>query len=261
MSELKKINLPFLETIKRSFLYVIFNGNTFLKVSFIGLVILIFEALSGFPMMCSLNPQNCSKNNIQLVSNLLIFLISAAVIINYCRAVVLKSAPDYMSLGFLRRISKYILVMLSLSFAIIVVAVLASLIFRMIGNIDGNVIYLVSAALGLILVVCMSPIFLYLAAIAIDNNELSIRQYFILSRGNYNKIFWGQTLLMFPGVILMFFISAIYQLYPAEEFIGKLVYTIFLVVASLFDTCVKGSFFAHIYQYFIFYKNKQDDIV
>ncbi len=256
MTESKKINLPFWETLRRSFMYVIFNGDAFLKVSLIGIVILVYEAFSGFPMMCSLDPQSCSQNSMQLVSNLLTFFVSVAVIINYCQIVVLKNKPDYISLEFLHRLSKYILVLLILSFSIVIIAVSASLIFRLIGVFESNVIYFISVALGLLLAICISPLFVYLGAIAVDDKNLTIRQAFALCKGNYNKIFWGQTLLMFPGVILVYTISAIYQLYPTDGYIGKLIYVLLLVVVSLFDTCVKGSFFAHIYQYFIFYKNK-----
>lgn len=255
----KEINLPFGETLKRSFLYVILHTNLFLKVSFIGLVVLIYEMMSGFPMMCSLNSQLCLKNNVQIVSNLLTFLVSVAVIINYCRAVVLKNSPDYVSVGFLRRFSKYILVMLSLSFLILIMAVLISVLFKLIGVVEGSTIYIISVILGLFLVVCISPLFLYLGAIAVDDKTLTIKQVFTLCKGNYNKIFWGQTVLMLPGMFLMFIITTLYQLSPTDDYIGKLIYVFCLIAASLFDTCIKGSFFAHIYQYFIFYKNKQID--
>lgn len=257
MNELKKINLPFGETLKRSFLYVTFNADAFLKVASIGMVVLIYEAFSGFPMMCSLNPQSCLQNSWQMISNLLTFFVSVAAIINYCRVVVLKSNPDYMSIGFLRRLSKYILVTLGLGLSIIFIAVSVFLIFRLISFIDESTVYMLSALLGVILSICASPLFVYLGAIAVDDSDLTIKQTFVLCKGNFNKIFWGQTLLMFPGVILMFAISAIYQIYPTDSYFGKLMYVFCLVVASLFDTCVKGAFFAHIYQYFIFYKNKQ----
>ena len=119
MTKSEEINLPFIETLKRSFNYVLCSPRLLLGSISIGLVAFIYEIFSGFPILCSLGVQICEENTTQSLSNLIIVLVSVAIIINYCRGIILKSSFDFRSLSFMRRIVLYILAAIGLYFAIL----------------------------------------------------------------------------------------------------------------------------------------------
>ncbi|MBR2033456.1 MAG: hypothetical protein IKA03_02155, partial [Alphaproteobacteria bacterium] len=61
MTNIKAHNLPFLETIKRSFVYSIYNFSLFLKVSSVALFLVIIEAFNNFPILCTLGEGDCPQ--------------------------------------------------------------------------------------------------------------------------------------------------------------------------------------------------------
>ena len=267
MKNQKMINLPFVETVSRSFMYTLCNWELFLKTVSPGLVVVVLEMFSGFPILCSLSNTACADPNSLMarLSALLVLLISVAVIINYCRAIILKAPVDFLSCVFVRRVLFYILATLLLALAIILpfilLAVFYGVILEMIGNNiePGAVSYLVLGIALIALCVFLAPVFLVFAAITVDDRTMTVKEAFRLSRGNYNKIFWGQAVLMIPGAVAVFLLSLIYQAMAVESYAVKFIFMVMVLGLSFLDSCFKASFFAHIYQYFTFYKDKELD--
>lgn len=261
MTKSEKIKLPFIETIKRSFNYVLSDPKLLLCSISIGLVAFIYEVFSGFPLLCSLGVQNCNADTSQSVSNLIIVLVSVAIIINYCRGIILKTSCDFRSLSFVRRIALYILTAIGLYFAILLLGGTASAIISSVFYLFGY--SAVSEIFGLIFLIMMmasaiilAPIYILFAAIAVDDRGLNLKEAFKITKGNNNKIFWGQIVMMLPCGSLMILLSVLSAYTGAESYMAKLLYCITLLLISFVDSCFKASFFAHIYQYFTFYHNK-----
>lgn len=261
MSKSEEIKLPFIETIKRSFSYVLGTPKLLLGSISIGIVAFIYEIFSGFPILCSLGVQVCEESTKQSVSNLIIVLVSASIIINYCRGIILKSPFDFRSLSLVRRIALYILTAIGLYFAILLIGVLSSAlvssVFYLLGYKGINEVFsLVLLIMMVVAAIILAPVFVLFAGIAVDDKTLSLKEAFKITKGNNNKIFWGQIIMMLPCGSLMVLLSVLSAYTGAESYMAKLLYCITLLLISFVDSCFKASFFAHIYQYFTFYHNK-----
>ena len=57
------IKLPFWETIRRSFIYVLARPRLFLQVSAIWFAFLIYEVICGFPSACKFPTATAGKAN------------------------------------------------------------------------------------------------------------------------------------------------------------------------------------------------------
>ena len=262
MKEQKIINLPFLETLSRSFMYTLYNWELFLKVISVGVIAVLWEMFNGFPVLCSFSDAECVGGAAQSVSSLLILLISVGIIVNYCRAIILKAPIDFRSGGFFRRVLFYILASFLLMLTIVVPFILLTLLYGMIlgfigmENDVGNMTYLFSAVILVAWCICLAPVFLVFAAITVDDKSITVKQAYALCKGNFNKIFWGQTLLMIPVAIVVYLLALLYQAMGVESYVVKFIFMVLALALSFLDSCFKASFFAHIYQYFTFYKDK-----
>lgn len=262
MKEQKTINLPFVETLSRSFMYTLCNWELYLRVVAVGIIAVLWEMFNGFPVLCSFSNADCVGGAAQSISSLLILLISVGIIVNYCRAIILKAPIDFRSDGFFKRVLLYIWTSFLLMLAIVVPFVLATLLYGMILglfgiNADvGNITYLFSVVVLVAWCICLAPIFLVFAAITVDDKSMTVKQAYALCKGNFNKIFWGQTLLMIPVAVVVYLLALLYQAMGVESYVIKFIFMVLALALSFLDSCFKASFFAHIYQYFTFYKDK-----
>lgn len=256
MATKNKINLPFGETIKRSFLYTIFNGKLLAKVLSFGLVLLAYEIWSGFVGLQALSVKSSlSEDDWRVIaSNLLHMMVSIAVMVNYSRFIILKSPLDFGSLSFFRRV---IVLMLAMFIFIFGISIPLTLLFSLVQALGIPVLYLISLLAIIAIVICVSPISLYFIGIAIEDKNMTLREAFSITKGNYNKIFWGSVLIMIPCMIATLVLGFLYNMYLPESYILKLVFSLVFISLSLLDTCLKASYFAHIYQYFTFFKKEK----
>ena len=265
MKNQKLINLPFVETVSRSFMYTLCNWELFLKTASLGLVAVVFEMFCGFPVLCSLSSDVCTGTPVwaQRLSSLLVLLITVGIIVNYCRAVILKAPVDFRSFGFFRRIVFYILATILLILAVVLPFVLLAVAYGMLLGLSGSSIEpgaVSFLSFSIILVgwcICLAPAFLIFAAITVDDKSMTIKEAYRLAKGNFNKIFWGQVILMVPGAIAVFLLTFLYQTMGVESYPVKFIFMVMVLGLSFLDSCFKASFFAHIYQYFTFYKDKE----
>jgi len=188
------------------------------------------------------------------VGKLLNLVVSVAVIVNYCRFVILKEALDFYSLAFFKRVFLYIIASVLFALSLIIPAAIISAIASIASL---TWLYSVGAVAILVIAVLLSPIFIYFASITVDDKTLTLKEAFKLAKGNCNKIFWGALLIMVPCSILTILFGYVYGMVMPDTFLTKLLFSAMLIIISLLDTCLKSSFFAHIYQYFTFYKNRE----
>lgn len=261
MTNIKAHNLPFLETIKRSFVYSIYNFSLFLKVSSVALFLVVIEAFNDFPILCTLGEGECSQDTINTLTSLFMMFLSIGVIVNYCRSIILKSDIDFYSWSFIRRSLWYLLASVAFGLFVFLPFMLFAGVYGYIlqlfgwGEIDAVYMLLVLPLIAWI--IYLSPLFMIFVAITVDDKSMTIKEAFKITKGNSNKIFWGQIIMMLPCTIAIYALGTLYQITGADTYIVKFVYMFILLALSFLDSCFKASFFAHIYQYFTFYQKKK----
>lgn len=252
------IKLPFFETIQRSFAYVFTKMDIYLKVTALWFLILVYEVSAGFPAICNLSPDGCSGSLKQSISVILLSLSTIGVIIAYSRVIILKTPTNYLSLAFGKREIKYLLFSI---FLIIVIAVPSlALVFGL--SYLGQLVKLPEVyfdfmiLIPIIVTIYCSRMYLVFPAIAVDNKEMSMLTSFKLTVGNANRIFWGQVIMMVPVAFFLVMISMLFKFLGAENWLLKLVFVALVLSLSFLDACLKASYYSHVYQYFIFYQNR-----
>ncbi len=256
MAAQNKINLPFGETIKRSFLYTVLNGKLLAKMLAFGLVLLAYEIWSGFINLQALAAETAeSANSWQVLSgNLLYMLVSVAVMVNYCRFIVLKAPVDFGSLAFFKRVAILMLAMFVFIFSI---SVPLTILFSLAQALASSVLYLLVVVLGITFVICLSPMYLYFTGLAVEDKNITLKEAFSLTKGNYNKIFWGAILMRLPCLLATLGLGVWCNVALPEIYVSKLIFSVVFITLSLLDTCFAASYFSHVYQYFTFFKKEK----
>lgn len=259
MNQSKIISLPFWETIKRSFLYPIVNIGVVMKIIGIWFLLLIYEVANGYPTICKLTEEGCNGIS-QNIAMLLLSFASISIAVAFSRNVILKTQYDKITFSFGKKEWKYlgynILIILIVAVPSLLLVILASYLASVI---HVNIINYVFIIPLLVTIVC-SRFYLVLPATAVGNKSMDMKSSFALTKGNANKIFWGQILLMIPIAIVLLVISAIFAAIGSDSFIIKFIFVAMVMFLSFFDTCVKASFYSHIYQYFLFFQDKGEEV-
>ncbi|MBE6458432.1 MAG: hypothetical protein E7010_01305 [Alphaproteobacteria bacterium] len=253
-----EIKLPLIETISRSFKYFFENINAYTRLASLGLVVVLFDMFTNFPTLCSMRGIDCAQTWQQSVSTFLLMLISVAGIILYCRNIVYKT----MTMGwgsFLRSLALYILFSIFMVLLIAIPSIVLMILYGMVvPNAGSHVIFdKLMLFIPLLIAIAVAPMFLIFPAIAVEDKSFSLKKVFNLAKGNYNRIFWGQFLMMIPGGCIIFLLNWLYKIIGIDNFVMNEIFIIVVIAVSLADTCLKASFFAHIYQFFKFYDEKK----
>ena len=239
------INLPFGESLKRTYLYVFANFGKAMKIcSFWIVLMLAADVLMSFPSQCR-EGQNCIgwQSN---VSMLLSVIASAAVSVSFARTVILKEEYDWFRISLGGRELKYLLfslliLLLMLAAALIVGVVLAWL-WQMFN--PGSVGVRHPGYLGtyflsvLVIAAFASRLCLALSAVAV-------------------KIFLGLILSTFPVMVLLLLTGNLAQGIFADSWMGKFVVSALVVFFSALNAVFKSCYLAHIYQYFLYFYNRR----
>lgn len=254
----KIIKLPFWETIRRSFLYVLTNLNVYLKVSALGFAILIYEVFTGFPSICNIRAEGCIGGWQQNVSIILLSLVSIAIIIAFCRVIILKTSTNYFTLAFGKREILYLLYSLLMVALITAPSIVLVFVYAYIVQLVHlpEFMFNLSILIPFLLTIYFSRMFLVFPAVAVDNYKLGIKDSFKLTIGNANKIFWGQFLMMIPAALLLVLVSLLYKLFGVSNYVVDFIFVALILALSFLDSCFKASFYAHIYQYFIYFQEQ-----
>lgn len=255
-------SLPLGEAVRRSLGYAIGHFDQLVKVSAVWfLLVWCADVLAGFPSLCSLNSEDCASVEKQILSFVILGVSSIAVIVAYVRCIVLRVVPNgYRTFDFGKRELNYIGKGI-LFFAI--VAVSAFLLGFVSGFIGGffpadTVVY-DKLPLFAALVCIMFGFRFYLAfpAVAVDNKEIGFQKSFAITKGNTNKIFWGLVVIMLPGWISLIVLMLVYRGLNTDIYLIKMLFATLTLIISFADAGIKASYWAHLYQYFIYFYQKR----
>lgn len=256
MEKISPVKLPFWETVRRSFLYVLANFDSCVRISAIWFLILIYEGFYGFPSVCGMAGGNCPDGKLQNISVIMVSLASIAVSVAFSRHVILKTKYKLGGFSFGRREIKYLGYSMVLLLLIFVPSILAMVLISAILNLIGiTTMPMVVTIIPLAAAVICARFFIILPAVAVDDREMTLRLAFELTKGNANKIFWGQALIMLPVIIGFMILSFGYDFFGLEGFAADLAVAFLLLALSFFDACLKASYYSHIYQYFVYFRN------
>ena len=260
------VKLPFFETVKRSFMYVFYNFEIYVRLLALGGIVLVYEMLTNFPLLCSFRSGGCSESLAQGISSLLLMLVSVAVAVGYCRSVILKKAPlDIFNREFLRQGIFYVLFSIIFSLFVVVLFLVFVFLYGIISALSGFELpqqilpFFVLAVLFLSLLP-LSGLFLVFPAIAVNDPQISIRKYrnaMLLVKGNLNAVFWGQLVMMIPGFVMMYVLMVGYIYIGSDNYLTNIIFAALVLALSFLDSCFKASFYSHIYQFFVYYRDKK----
>lgn len=256
------INLPLGETLRRCFSYFTTHIVSLTQISFVWfLILLTYDTLSGFPSLCSLNQKLCNDGTAENISFLALSISSIAVAIAYMRQIVLNEKADgVMHINFGKRELKYIwtgllfvLIVAAIMFVVMsVFSVLATLL-----HINENLFSFMFFLVLLFILALCSRLLLVFPAVALDDENMNFVKSFKITKGNTLKIFLGQIILMLPILIFLFILSYCFNLLESNNILIKVMFTLCLFILSFIDAGLKATFFAHIYQYFMYFYQKK----
>lgn len=259
MTEEKAIKLPFWETIFRSFMHPFLNFSLFIKLSAVWMVFLAYEIFMGFPSLCSLYSDNCGETWSERISVILTALASLSITVSYCRAVILKENFNNFHFSFGKRELLFLGYNILFAFVLFIPMLLVLLAIVFIGKILGFPpaisIILIAGAL-LIITTYLIGLSLVFPAISVDNKEIRFKEAWEITKGNGSRILWSQVVLFIPYVLFIFIIGILFRMIGVESLVIKIIYAAVLMALTYFGACLRASYYAHIYQYFIFYKKK-----
>lgn len=261
MTKNNLIKLPLGETVRRSFGYVFFNMPMLVKIVACWFVFLIYELSTDFPVLCSLDGSACRQSWQQLLSMLFLSLASISILVATCRMIILATPPRrilWFSFGKreLRYTWKTIVFTAMVIFLTFIVLFPIGLLLKIAPNQIPPIFLLLSYVIPFGIVMALSRMFLVFPAVSVDNSEISFEKSWKITQGNMFQLFLGQLAMIIPVFCLMFAASLLYRALGLDGFISKLFFSILLYAGSFLDAALKASFFAHIYQYFIYFYNK-----
>lgn len=252
------IQLPFWETVRRSFLYVLENLDVYLKVSSIWFALLVYEMFNGFPSICNISTAGCYSDWRHKVSIILISLASIAVVIAFCRHIILKLPVKYFMFSFGRRELKYLLFNIIFIASITLCSILSIYVLAYLGQLLHlpDAFFNLTILIPLALTIYACRLFLVFPGIAVDDKEMTVKTSYHMTLGNANRIFWGQFLMMIPAAVLIYLTALLYNAIGSENYVVKFIFAVLILGLSFLDSCFKASFFSHIYQYFTYFQKK-----
>lgn len=257
-----EIKLPFGEAIKRSFNFTFNHIDSFFKISLLwGLIITGMDAFEGFSSLCMAGDESCAAQQGLNLYMIMMFFAGISISISYIIYVIERT--EYKRLFNLRlgkKDFKYMWAMIKLIFAGVLISVLVGLLFGIIGRAMGlgtvrQISFVFSMISFFFVGMFLSRYALVFPAIALENKEINFEMSYTLTKGNINAIFWGAIVISLPMMLANIIITSLYFAIGGDNIIINFLFSFALIMASLFNEALKASFFAHVYQYFIYFYN------
>lgn len=246
--------LPFWETLSRSFKYALKNKQLFLGILPVVFILVLIQITLNLPFACSFGAGQCSTGSGYYLTLLSFAAAAAGIIINYCRSIICKADVDFKSLKFWRRLGLYIAAKIMMLFIVMLPSVVVIMAIAYLSGFSEAILIAGLILVPLLFSILFAPLFLVFPAIAVEDYQLINRKkLFETAKGNYNAIFWSQFVLSIPYWILFKMCIEIYQIIGINNYIVNLLFVIVAMFLAMIDACFKGSYFAHIYQFFKFY--------
>lgn len=256
-----KINLPLMETVYRSFFFVLHNINVVAKICSVFLILWLIEIATNLPSLCSADDNFCRTDITSNFIAVLQYLAATIVSVSMIRYTILKEEPKWFHLRFGINNLKFI----GYNMLIALMIIIPSALMIMIGGATqyaGSSIFitklLTSVGIATFIGLCVYCFRLYLvfAGAALNDKNMSLSKSYALTSGNMLKIFIGQVILVIPTIIIA---TIVYKIYNTLElgYLGKSVFVLLGMALSFFDSAIKASYYSHMYQYFVYFDNKQ----
>ena len=251
----KQTVLPFRETLRRSMAYVFMNLNAVWKITAVWFSLLLYEIWADFPALCY-PEEKCAGGWRGSLSSLLLTIAYVSVSVSFIRQIILGENKGYRGFVFGKRELIYCLRMMG-------IAAVSILIMLLIGGVAGlarknfggpselfDVFDLLIVLGGIVVGMRLT---LILPAAAVDDASMTFRRSFVMTRGNSFRLLGGYFLIalivLFIDIVIEVFLSYILeQDTPAFKILSSLV----LMAMVFLGGCFKGSFLAHVYQYFLY---------
>lgn len=260
-----KINLPLLETVYRSFFFVLHNINATAKICSVFLILWLIEIATNLPSLCSADDTFCRTDITSNIVAVLQYLAATIASVSMIRYIVLKEETKWFHMRFGINNIKFI----GYNILIALMIIIPSALMIMIGGATqyaGSSVFitklLTSIGIATFIGLCVYCFRLYLvfAGAALNDKNMSLSKSYALTSGNMLKIFMGQIILVIPTIILATIIYKIYNLFE-WGYVGKSVFVLLGMALSFFDSVIKASYYSHMYQYFVYFDNKQQSTV
>lgn len=258
--QMEEIKIPFGEAIKRSFSFVFNHLEPLLKMSLLwGLLLTILEAVEGFPSLCV--TEECISQGAIGLSSIVAIASSISITISYIIFVINRTEnKSFFNLRFGKKDFRYLWASIKLLFASVAIAFLISFVISILGKLLGLSITKSTIVMLFLITIFFVAMFLsryvlVFPAIALDNQEIGFKKSYELLRGNINTIFWGTVIISLPVNLLNIFIVSFYMAI-GKNIYADIAFSFVLVMLGFLSIALKASFYAHIYQYVIYFYNK-----
>lgn len=251
--------LPFWETLGRSFKYALKNKQLLLGILPVISVLVLIQIALNLPFACSFGGGQCAMDTSYYLTLLSFAAAAAGIIINYCRSIVCKADVDFKSLRFWKQMTLYILAKLLMLLIIMLPSVAVIMAVAYLSGFSENVLIAAMILVPLFFSISFAPLFLVFPAIAVEDYCLiRPKKLFSIAKDNYNAVFWSQFILSVPYWLLFKMCIEIYRIIGINNYLVNLFFVIAAMFLAMIDSCFKGAYFAHIYQFFKFHdKDKQ----
>ena len=257
------INLPLLESIKRTYVYFIANFKTAINASLLWVgIVFIFDMLIRFSVLCKGEGCLLGLSNLFLVVEI---IASMAVSVAFSRTIILKEKKQWKQISLGIRELKYLGYSLLILLLLIVAGMLGSMLLPVIFGVD-----LKSALTGMnsqalsfyFIIITIASIYsarfsLILPAVAVNDETINFIKAFQITRGNSVKIFLGIILATLPTMLLLFFASTFVNALQLNGSLALIIFSFLSVALSLMNAMLKACYLSHIYQYFMYFYNRQ----
>ena len=259
------INLPLWESIKRTYIYFFVNFKTVVKLSalWVGLVFLC-DCLLSFPSLCTGSYCHAWGNKFFM---LLQIVAVTAVSVSFSRQIILRESKNWRQISLSLKELKYLGYSLLILLLIIISAVISGVVTALIFGIDlrtpavsmpsqSLILYFV---LVLIATIYSSRLSLILPSIAVENKEMTLLKSFQITQGNSLKLFLGIIFSTLPTMILLMFLGTLMQVLQIEGILGQMLFSFLGISLSLINALLKACYLSHVYQYFMYFYNQQQE--
>ncbi len=265
----EKIKMPFWETLRRTFAYVWNDRKILMFVLPILIAFLVLKFVLSQTSTCDPTAENCNDWR-SLTLSIAMIVMNIAIIINYCRRIVLKEEPNFTGKKFWKSAVFYfvasLIYFLSVLLPLVILLLSAATIIQLITTVDAAT-FANSIAWGLLLLyvivfiefVLLAPLLLWFPSIAVEDYKmLSLKKLFRLTKGNHNRLFWGLFVTNIPlFVLLVVIILAAEAIFGVDNLRDNNLLWLLGIVVQVLNTCLKGSYYAHTYQFFKFVEKKE----
>ena len=261
-----EINLPFGEAVKRSFNFAFNHIEAFVKIALMwGILACFMDYLTGFPSLCTSADADCAAEEGLNFYVLVMFVGGISTTVSYITYVITREEnKSFLTMRLGKKDFKYIWALLKLIFAGILISVCIGMFLgglcQAFGLGEIRRLSMIFTLLSFFIVgIFLSRYCLVFPAIALENKEITFEKSYQMTKGNMNAVFWGLFVMSLPMMLTNMIVFSMYFAIGSENLVINLLFSFVTALISLFNDALKGSYLAHIYQYFMyFYRQAQN---